>query len=400
MVVCTLIIIMGNSSTSHLKSAIVENDATTLAAILEDPATRADINGPLNQRQDTPLALAIRLAHYDLVPLLLKAGASVDVANRDKETPIDILLRAILPEDEDILHHHCCVYPTTDVQVFQIPEILRTLLRAGARGQGIQRLILHTMKDSAIIHELCQLIVDLDSEQSYDLSSLLLQVTVWFDLLQCLQCLLVRGVNALNFWRSTFIPALVPDRAYRTDRRTRRGGASSKSRVYDLPLPPDSYAIQTLKLSFVQDWRAEWDDGGNPSAQYRAGLHLTPESALIFARSAHSYFVLEYVMSDVLHFLPCSCSGPKLKDTDLINTLALAGYNFSPDEIVHLQLKFNVDFKRYNAYQVQPKPLRHLCRRVIRFSMRVNVYCAIERLSYLPNSLKDCILLQDGELCL
>lgn len=388
---------MGNSSTSILKSAIVRNDVGTLTSILRDPVIRACINEPLNRRQDTPLSLAVRLSCYELVPLLLNAGAHVNSTNRDKETPIDILLSAILPEDEDILHHHCCLYPQAERRVFQIPEVLRILLKAGAKGQGIQRLILHTMKDSAIIQELCQLIVDLDSPQSYRLSGLLLQVTVWFDLHQCLQCLLVRGVNALNFWKSNFIPTLVPNRTYRAARWPRTSG---KSREYDLPHPLDSYAIQTLKLSFVQDWRAEWDDGGNPSAQYRAGLHLTPESAVIFARSAHRYPLLEQVMRDVLHFLPCSCSGPKLKDTDLINTLALAGYQFSPDEIVHLQLKFNVDFKRYLAYQAQPKPLRHLCRYVIRFSVKTNVYCAVDRLSYLPNSLKDCILLEDGDLCL
>lgn len=388
---------MGNSSTSILKSAIVRNDVETLTSILQDPVIRAHINQPLNRRQDTPLALAVRLAYYELVPLLLSVGADMNATNRDKETPIDILLSAILPEDEDILHHHCCLYPQVERRVFQIPEVLRILLKAGAKGQGIQRLILHTMKDSAIIQELCKLIVDLDSPQSYRLSGLLLQVTVWFDLHECLQYLLVRGVNALNFWSSTFIPTLVPNHTYRATRWPR---ASGKSREYDLPHPPDSYAIQTLKLSFVQDWRAEWDDGGNPSAQYRAGLHLTPESAVIFARSANMYLLLEQVMRDVLHFLPCSCSGPKLKDTDLINTLALAGYQFSPDEIVHLQLKFNVDFKRYLSYQAQPKPLRHLCRHVIRFSVNTNVYCAVDRLSYLPNSLKDCILLEDGDLCL
>lgn len=389
---------MGNQSTSVLKSTIVRNDILTLSKILKDSTIREHINDPLNRKDDTPLALAVRLGHYDLIPMMLEAGAQVNTSNKDNETPIDILLSCMLPEDEDILRHHCCLYTCggAEKHMFEIPEVLKLLLKSGAKGQGIQRLILHTMKDSDVIYELCQLIVDINSPQLFQLSGLLLQVAVWFDLLQCLQRLLIRGVDSLNFWKSTFVPTLVPNRTYRPP----PPWPKRKTREYDLPLPPDSYAIQTLKLSFVQDWRAEWDDGSNPSAQYRAGLHLTPESAVIFSRSANRYKTLVQIMSDVLHFLPCSCSGPKLKDADLIHTLVLAGYRFNPEEIVHLQLKFNVDFKRYVGYQSQPKPLRHLCRYAVRFAMTVNVYCGVDRLSYLPNSLKNYILLQDGDLCL
>lgn len=223
---------------------------------------------------------------------------------------------------------------------------------------------------------------------------------MWFDLTECLRSLLVRGVDTLNFWRSNFVPTLVPNPERRSPVR-RRGSALRSVGEYIVRSPPaDSYAIQTLKLSFVQDWRAEWQDGGNPSAQYRAGLHLTPDSATIFARAANNQNALALIMRDVFRFLPCSCSGPRLRDSDLIATLVLAGYRFSDDEIDHLRLKFDVDFSRYIIYRAGPQPLRHLSRCAVRFNMRCNVYCAVERIDCLPPSLKKCILLQDDDLIL
>jgi len=234
------------------------------------------------------------------------------------------------------------------------------------------------------------------------------QVAVWFDLSDCLHCLLVRGVDSLNFWRSTFVPTLVPnpDRRSPIRRRGSRRALSATSGTsagaeYVVRSPPaDSYAIQTLKLSFVQDWRAEWEDGGNPSAQYRAGLHLTPDSATMFTRAANTPAALTHVMRDVFRFLPCSCSGPRLRDTDLIATLVLAGYYFTDEEIDHLRLKFDVDFSRYVRYRSQPQPLRHLSRRVVRFSMNRNVFCAVEKIPYLPPNLKNCILIQNVDVSL
>ena len=237
-----------------------------------------------------------------------------------------------------------------------------------------------------------------DVEYMKKVIAVLYQVAVWFDLTNCLRSLLERGVDTLNFWRSNFVPTLVPNLDRRSPIR-RRGNSLRSVGEYVVRSPPaDSYAIQTLKLSFVQDWRAEWQDGGNPSAQYRAGLHLTPDSATVFARAANTSDALRLVMRDVFRFLPCSCSGPRLRDSDLIATLVLAGYRFSDDEIDHLRLKFDIDFSKYLRYKSNPLPLKHLSRSAVRFGMRCNVYCAVERLGYLPKSLKDCILLQDGNL--
>ena len=88
-----------------------------------------------------------------------------------------------------------------------------------------------------------------------DCRCVVVEVAVWFDLSDCLHCLLVRGVDTLNFWRSTFVPTLVPNPDRRSPirrRGSRRAGGSAGAEYVVRSPPADSYAIQTLKLSFVQ----------------------------------------------------------------------------------------------------------------------------------------------------
>ena len=114
----------------------------------------------------------------------------VNAVNRDGETPVDILLRAILPADDEILDGHCCLYPAShcsnssssmhavvDAEWPQLPRPLYQLLTAGAHGQLLERLVLHAMKEASLMLELCQLLVDLEKPEHYRLSGLLLQVT-------------------------------------------------------------------------------------------------------------------------------------------------------------------------------------------------------------------------------
>ena len=109
--------------------------------------------------------------------------------NRDGETPVDILLRSILPADDEILDGHCCLYPAShcsgagggmdgvvDAEWTQLPRPLYQLLTAGAHGQLLERLVLHAMKEASLMLELCQLLVDLEKPAHYRLSGLLLQV--------------------------------------------------------------------------------------------------------------------------------------------------------------------------------------------------------------------------------
>jgi len=70
---------MGSSLSSRIKTAVVKNDGDGLRTLLQLPFVHATdaVNLPLNRRQDGALALAIRLGRYDLISVLLDAGAKV-----------------------------------------------------------------------------------------------------------------------------------------------------------------------------------------------------------------------------------------------------------------------------------------------------------------------------------
>jgi len=70
---------MGSSLSSRIKTAVVKNDADSLRTMLQLPFVRAAsaVNLPLNRRQDAALALAVRLGRYDLISVLIDAGAEV-----------------------------------------------------------------------------------------------------------------------------------------------------------------------------------------------------------------------------------------------------------------------------------------------------------------------------------
>ena len=120
-------------------------------------------------------------------------------------------LLQILPTDDSILHAHFCPFATCDHgQDFTIPEVVLQLLRAGACGRNLQRLVLHVMKDEKAIGQLCDIIRDLECERYFRVSGLLLQVAVWFHQQDNLRQLLLRGVNPENFWQAVFLPEVVP----------------------------------------------------------------------------------------------------------------------------------------------------------------------------------------------
>ena len=110
--------------------------------------------------------------------------SQVNAVNRDGETPVDVLLRSILPTDDVILYRHCCLasqiscLPWTgiDGEWCRLPDPLRSLLAAGAHGQLIERLVLYAMKDASLMQELCDVLVNLEKPEHYRLSGLLLQV--------------------------------------------------------------------------------------------------------------------------------------------------------------------------------------------------------------------------------
>ena len=70
---------MGSSLSSRIKTAVVRNDTDGLRTVLQLPFVRATdaVNLPLNRRHESALALATRLGRYDLISVLLDAGAKV-----------------------------------------------------------------------------------------------------------------------------------------------------------------------------------------------------------------------------------------------------------------------------------------------------------------------------------
>ncbi len=154
-------------------------------------------------------------------------------------------------------------------------------------------------------------------------------------------------------------------------------------------------AIQSLKLAFLQDWRADWNDGENPDAQFRAGLQIPPEGAVHFIQATSSQTVLVCIISDLMNYLPTSCSGPDLADSRLIDYLITVDYPFHPDEVRHIELKFGIKFKKFESYLHNPRSLRHLARASIRRSCRYNVHYTLHNLPHVPNTLKQYVTIPE-----
>lgn len=70
---------MGSSLASRIKAAIVNDDMDNLQRLLHncDVCACNGVNMPLNHKHDAALSLAIRLAHYNLIPVILEAGGQV-----------------------------------------------------------------------------------------------------------------------------------------------------------------------------------------------------------------------------------------------------------------------------------------------------------------------------------
>merc|ERR1712178_612618 len=107
------------------------------------------------------------------------------------------------------------------------------------------------------------------------------------------------GVPLEHFWTTPFMPQFVPNRDYKDICCDDK--AECEFTVLSLP---ESSAIQSLKYALLQDWRAEWDDGSQPEAQYRAALVLPPRQALLFIQAAHTYHILSKVVAEIMKYIP------------------------------------------------------------------------------------------------
>ena len=395
---------MGNSTVSTLKAAIINNSVEDVKQVLQKSSPSPILDELVNRKGDTPLMLAALLGRAQIVNVLLEAGSDVNHVNRDGCTALDLAIRSALPPDGDML----CKYRMESESASSsdssegntkqsryltaIPEVISILLAAGAKGRMIERLILFVMREKELVKYVIESMDELASPANFRVSGLLLQVAVWFDQPENLRLLLSRGVDIQNFWSASFMPRIEPSNqstfpiAWDEDRDSDEYSISMDTRASD--------PLQELKFCFVQEWWADWNEGENPCAQYRAGLNLTPDCALFFVRTANSPVLLDHIMEDIMQYLPHTCSGPDLKDMCLFNCLTMAGYVFHVEQQQHLSLKFNIDFEPHRRFNKQPKKLRHLCRMSIRFMFRTNVHSALMTLPELPIVLKDFLLLE------
>ncbi|KAK2168759.1 hypothetical protein LSH36_14g02033 [Paralvinella palmiformis] len=363
------------------------------------------LSQPLNKKGDPALTLAIRSGQFHLIDYLLDCGVEVNTPNKDKETALDVLLKKFLPSESDILHYHFCpdIFPNAHPNDgdFVLPEEAKRLLRTGAKGPCLHMVILHLMKNEKKLREISELIPNLESDDNFRLSGLLLQAAVWFDKTDFLKDLLMKGVDPENFWKAQFIPTIVPNADYRQTVDIWERMSTETEGEYTLPSSPgevtvdSSTSLQSLKLAFVQDWRADWFDCQNPDAQYRAGQLLTLDGATVMIKSANRSSVLDHVVNDIMQYLPPICGGPDLKRYPLMEHLMIAGYGFSVQQVLHFRLKYNLDFNPYLKYATSLKPLKHLSRLCIRSRVHPNVFHAVSKLKCLPSELQQYLLLGD-----
>ena len=361
-----------------------------------------------NKKGDPALTLAVRSGQFQIVDFLLDCGVHINALNKDRETALDVALKKVLPCEGDILHYHFCsdFFPNAhqDEKEFRLSDGVKRMLERGAKGPSLHMVVLHLMKDEQKLREISDLIRDLTSEDNFRISGLLLQATVWFDQHVLLKDLLIKGVDPDNFWKAQFIPAIVPNTEYRRTVDVWERMSTDTEGDYILSQPEEvsidsSTSLQSIKLAFVQDWRAEWFDGQNPGSQYKAGLLLTIDGASILIKAANHISILDQVVNDIMQYLPSMCGGPDLKSTPIIPYLVLAGYNFTIPQVMHLKLKYNLDFSPYLTYATTPKSLKQLSRLCIRSCVHTNVFFAVSRLKCLPTELQQFLLLNDIDNC-
>lgn len=372
-----------------VKEALAKSDHDCFQQIVSQPGFKDVIDYPVNKKGDTCLIYACRHANVEAVKLLVGRGCSVNATNKANQTALDVALQTCVPDDSELLHDHFCPFVhACEAAVPTMPPLVQILLEKGARSTYLPRLIMYAMHQSDFLTAISVSIPDLHKNpEHWRIRTLLLQVCVWFDHLNNLQQLLESGVGITDFWNVSFMPDVVPNPKYKSQQ-----WPLENSGEYVLPSVEEPSSVLELKLSFVQDWRAEWDNGDNPSAQFRAALHITPGGAEMFIKAANSPVILDLIVSDILYYLPPTCRGPDLNQTNVLQLLALAGYQFTDEMMQHFKLKFDIDFSDILNLTKPPLMLKHMCRLKIRNCLQTNVFCSMDKLN-LPDILKSYLCL-------
>ncbi|KAK2193082.1 hypothetical protein NP493_17g04014 [Ridgeia piscesae] len=402
---------MGNSISTRkqFRSTIRSSDnPAALRRLLETERAKRKLNVRINRKGDTALIYCIRREKYQHVPALIAAGCDITACNKDGLTALEMLLSKVVPSNGFILHQHFCPFPF-DTPDFELPEILKTLLKAGACADSMQRLLLLVARQPRTVRELITLISDIHRPELFRISGLLLQLTVWFDQLENLELLFERGVDIENFWHAPFVPKVVPACSDCSRPRSRRRwvlGKHGAGHEYSLDDPDEDESTQGLKYSFWREWIEGWDEEYDPrlvdeeddagDAQFKASLLLTPIGAIAFCRACNSRRVLAAVVRHILHYRPVACGGPDLSHCDVARYLAAAGYDFHADEVHRLRSKCRIDFGDYDGCRSRPRSLKQLSRIAVRFRLRANVLSGVERLDdVIPPELRDYIAMVD-----
>ena len=74
-----------------LRTAMKNNNSKKVEELIDNKTVEEKIhfiNTPINSSQDTPLNFAAIYNNIDIVKLLVEAGADLDKANDDDETPL------------------------------------------------------------------------------------------------------------------------------------------------------------------------------------------------------------------------------------------------------------------------------------------------------------------------
>ena len=403
-------------ASSQLKESIKEGDLEQFKTYINEQSWECHLlEKRLNKRGDTALLLAASLGHSTIVKHLLDLGCDINQYNYMGHTVLDLWLSTELPTDDEILHQHFCPFEHSEPKDPYLSDFTHFLLTKDAKGLGLQRLILHSMKYPKVLNQIANCIQDLREPVKYRICGLLLQVCTWFNHHDNLISLLLMGVDILNFWKAPFTPTLRNLIDINMDHIQVGGSrepleqavigndcaewspAASKVTCSNLELQSNyKQSLLNLKLAFIQDWRADWNDGENPASQYRAGLNTTPESAILFIRAANNLCIIEQVIIDISSYRPQNAGGPDLTKLPFLHYLQLTGYKLNATETRWLKQRFSAkDMEAYVDFINRPFSLKMLASLCIRVHMVRNVVYGVMHLPdhYLPQELKDVITL-------
>ena len=111
-----------------LRDAIQQGDNEKVQELLETHVSLSEsLDIQLNKQGDTPLLLAARHGHFDILKyLLVGAGCDINQYNRLGHTVMDLWLSNELPDDNEILHQHFCPFNhCMETKAFQLTDETR-----------------------------------------------------------------------------------------------------------------------------------------------------------------------------------------------------------------------------------------------------------------------------------